>query len=59
MGMAAPAMATTASKAAPTKVAVAKVAKEGRKLQAKRAKLPRAWTWQKKAVKLDGMYAKR
>lgn len=60
VGMVTPAMATTASNAKPAKVAVAsKTATAGQQVQAKRAKLPRAWTWQKKAVKLDGMFAKR
>ncbi|MEO1338423.1 MAG: hypothetical protein AAFV29_22465 [Myxococcota bacterium] len=59
VGMSAPAMATTASKSAPNKALVSKSAKAGRKIQSKRSKLPRAWTWKKKAVKLDGMFAKR
>lgn len=59
VGMAAPAWATT-SKTAPVKAAVvSKSAKTGRQVEAKRAQLPRAWVWQKKAVKLDNMFAKR
>ncbi|MEO1335993.1 MAG: hypothetical protein AAFV29_10130 [Myxococcota bacterium] len=60
VSIATPAMATTASNAQPAKVAVAsKTAKAGQQVQTKRAKLPKAWTWQKKAVKLDGIFAKR
>ena len=62
VGMATPALASTASKAAPAKAAVVSKATKpsaGRQIQAKRAKLPRAWTWKKKAVKLDGMFVKR
>lgn len=28
------------------------------RLEAKRAKLPRSWVWQKKAIKFDDMYAR-
>lgn len=62
VGMTAPALATT-TKATPTKAGVvlnsAKASKASKQVQAKRARLPRTWTWQKKAVKLDGMFAKR